>query len=77
MESSKPQYRSTLENIDEISPGIYMSNKNAATCSETIEKYGITHVLCVCEIEDKPFEDKGIKYLLFNDLADDTNQDIL
>ena len=54
-----------------------MSNKNAATCSETIKMHGITHVLCVCELTDKPFEKDGVKYLLFNDLADNLSQDII
>jgi len=62
MESTKITWenRSTFENIDEVFPRMFMSNHNSATHLETLRKHGITHILCVENFTEKPFESEGI-----------------
>ena len=60
VESNTWKNRSTVENIDEVFPRIYMSNHNSAVHLPTLKKNGITHILTVEMFSEKPHESEGI-----------------
>ena len=75
-EDKRPQrYRAVTEDIDEVFDRIYQSNQQAAANLETIKKNGITHILRVTQAATPQHE--GIKYLVFDKVWDDSEQNII
>ena len=66
-----------LDARDEVYPRVFMSGYGPAKEWENFKQFGITHVLTVTPHAAKHFEKEGIKYLVFGDISDDSEQAIL
>ena len=58
------------DTIDEVYERIYMSPYVPAEDYNLLQQCGITHILAVMPGAEAMFEDKGIKYLIFNEVED-------
>lgn len=65
--------RTPKDDIDEVHPRIYMSGYAAADSWETLQRCGITHILTVTPHARPRFEDKGIVYMVLEEVQDNTS----
>ena len=63
-----------LDERDEVYPRIFMSGYGPAGEWENFKKFGITHVLAVVPRAGCNFEKEGVKYLVFDDIKDNSEQ---
>ena len=69
--------RDPKDDIDEVHPRIYMSGYAPADCWATLQRCGITHILTVTPHARPKFEDKGIVYMVIDDIQDNTQQNVI
>ena len=69
--------RTPKEDIDEVHSRIYMSGYAAADCWETLQTRGITHILTVTPHARPRFEEKGIIYMVLEEIQDNTSQNVI
>ena len=65
--------RSRQEDIDEVFPRIYMSGYAAADCWETLQRCNITHILTVTPYARPKFKNKGLKYMVLDEIQDNNS----
>ena len=63
--------------IHEVFPRIYMSGYGPAEDYATIKSLKITHVRSVVPAARAHFASKGVKYLIFDDIQDDSEPNVL
>ena len=73
----KTKKNAMLDERDEVYPRIFMSGYGPAKEWENFEKFSITHVLTVTPYADRHFEKDGVKYLVFEDISDNSEQSII
>lgn len=74
LSKNKKKYTSLAEPALIYKDSLFLSSKTAANNFQTLGKYGITHVVSVCHEASEIFEEKGLTYLIINDV-NDTIQD--
>ena len=65
---NRNQQKQPKDDIDEVHPRIFMSGYAAADCWETLQRCGITHILTVTPHARPKFENKGIIYMILDDI---------
>ena len=74
---SRQEYRDPKDDIDEVFPRMLMSGYAAADCWETLQRCGVTHVLTVTPYCRPKYEDKGIVYLVLDEVQDNSEQNVI
>ena len=69
---SKKEQNENLKLVNEVYPRLFISSVRPAKDPVVIETLGITHILTLIPTGNKPHEEKGVKYLTFDEIEDNS-----
>ena len=68
MVESNEESNANLKLVTEIYPRLFISSVRPAKDPVVIETLGITHILTLIPTANKPHEEDGVKYLVFDEI---------